>query len=235
MIWISFNSSLIELVILSEVSWSLTRASLICADEACVSVLNARICSATTAKPRPASPALAASIEALRASKLVWLEILSIVPVSFLTVSNSDLNSVRIFSTSIESSDIELAVVTRLWRSTELSVAWFNDSVVNVTMLLISETTFCTCELISVVISIDEDVWDCNWGLLSISKFISSTTSSEPCLFSAASSRTTVIPSIIVLLAVFTCATVWVTLFRSAFMLAVNAPSDSVRCLIEST
>ncbi len=34
-----------------------------------------RISSATTANPLPDSPALAASIEALRASRLVWLAI----------------------------------------------------------------------------------------------------------------------------------------------------------------
>ena len=33
------------------------------------------ICSATTAKPFPASPALAASIEAFKESRLVWLAI----------------------------------------------------------------------------------------------------------------------------------------------------------------
>ena len=38
---------------------------------------------ATTANPRPASPALAASIEALRASKLVCAEMLAIVSVTF--------------------------------------------------------------------------------------------------------------------------------------------------------
>ena len=46
---------------------------------------NCLICSATTAKPLPASPALALSIEALSAKRLVWLDILSIIPAIFST------------------------------------------------------------------------------------------------------------------------------------------------------
>ena len=47
------------------------------------------ISSATTANPLPASPALAASIDALSASRLVWLDILRILSVSALIFSTS--------------------------------------------------------------------------------------------------------------------------------------------------
>ena len=67
---------------------------------------------------------------------------LSIVPVSSLTVSNSFLNSCSISSTSVEISDMELAVVTRLSSSFELVVACPSDSVVRSTILLIRDTTF---------------------------------------------------------------------------------------------
>ena len=62
--------SLIEESILSEITARQSNALYISLEEVLVSVLNARICSATTAKPLPASPALAASIEALRARRL---------------------------------------------------------------------------------------------------------------------------------------------------------------------
>ena len=45
------------------------------------------IWSATTAKPLPASPALAASIDAFSASRLVWFEISRIISVIFRTSS----------------------------------------------------------------------------------------------------------------------------------------------------
>ena len=67
--WISFKVCSIEDVIFSEISSRRVRASWIWPDEDLVSVLNVRICSATTAKPFPASPARAASIEAFKASR----------------------------------------------------------------------------------------------------------------------------------------------------------------------
>ena len=83
------------------------------------------------------------------------------------------------------------------------------------------------------VISCEEAVRDCSWPLWSVSLFIPSTTMSEPCLFSVASSRTTVIPSMMVLLAVLTCSTVVTTRFKSALILFVRAPSDSMRWRID--
>ena len=70
---ISDKVSPIEESILSEITARRSNALCISLEEVLVSVLNARICSATTAKPLPASPALAASIEALRARRLVWI------------------------------------------------------------------------------------------------------------------------------------------------------------------
>ena len=65
--------------------------------------------------------------------------------------------------------------------------------------------------------------------LFCVSSFMPSMTTSDPCLFSAASSLTTVIPSITALLEVLTFSTVVMTRCRSALMLSVSAPSDSFR------
>ena len=92
-----------------------------------------------------------------------------------------------------------------------------------------------TCELMSVVISVEEAVWLLKSSLLLESSFMPSMITSEPCLFSEASSRTTVIPLIIELLEVLTFSTVETTLSRSALMLPFKAPSDSLRCLIDIT
>lgn len=83
-----------------------------------------------------------------------------IVPVSFLTILNSSLNEVRMFSTSVESSDMVFAVCARPSRSSELTLACLPDSVVRETISFIMAATFLTCELISVVISWEEAVWD---------------------------------------------------------------------------
>ena len=109
------------------------------------------------------------------------------------------------------------------------------DSVVRVTICSMSSPTFCTWELMSVVISREDAVLSVRLLLLCVSSFIPSTTTSEPCLFSDASSLTTVIPSMIILLAVLTFSTVFTTLSRSDFMLSVIAPSDSLRCFIDMT
>ena len=55
-------------------------AFLVCSESCLIS-------SATTAKPFPASPALAASIEAFNARRLVWLEISTIEPINPCTSS----------------------------------------------------------------------------------------------------------------------------------------------------
>ena len=60
-----------DFVILPEISSKRISASWICLDEALVSVLKVRISSATTANPFPASPALAASMEAFNAKRFV--------------------------------------------------------------------------------------------------------------------------------------------------------------------
>ena len=147
-----------EAVIFAEVLSSLESASLICPEEAWVSVLNVRIWSATTAKPLPASPALAASMEALSASRFVWFVIFSIVPVSCFTISNSWLKSCKTFSSSVESSDMVREVFTRLFKSSALTLAWDSDFSTSFTISPIRDTTFSTCSLISEVIWVEEVV-----------------------------------------------------------------------------
>ena len=63
-------------------------------------------------------------------------------------------------STSVESSDMVFAVWARPSRSSELTFACLPDSVVRETISFIMAATFSTCELISVVISWEEAVWD---------------------------------------------------------------------------
>ena len=103
---INLSVSSMEAVIFDDVSSRCIRASSIWLEDDLVSVLNVLICSATTAKPLPASPARAASMEALSARRLVCPDMLWIVPVSSLTLANSVLKSCRTSSTSEESCDI---------------------------------------------------------------------------------------------------------------------------------
>ena len=227
--WISLMVSSIESVILLEISSRRISASRIWAEESFVSVLSVRIWSATTANPFPASPALAASMEAFRARRFVWLEILSIFPVSCFTVENSSLKLCRICSTFEESSAMVPAVFTSPSRSVELVSACFSDSVVSATISSIISVTCCTWVLMPEVMLFEDSVRSFNMLLFCVSSFMPSMTTSDPCLFSAASSLTTVIPSITALLEVLTFSTVVMTRCRSALMLSVSAPSDSFR------
>ena len=215
--WISSSVCSTAEVIFAEVSDKRVSASRICPEEVCVSVLSTRIWSATTANPRPESPARAASIEAFSAKRFVWLEISSIVPVSVITRSNSDLNSFNTFSTSADNDAIVEVVSTTPSKSLLLVAACSPDSLVSSTICSIKEETLITCVLISVVISSDEFVLSCKVWLFAVSSFMPSTTTSAPCLFSTASSRTTVTPSTMELLASFTCSTVVTTRCKSSF------------------
>ena len=233
--WISSSVFSIEVIIFAEVSSKWISASRIWPEEVLVSALSLRISSATTAKPLPASPALAASMEAFSAKRLVWLEMLSMVPVSSFTISNSSLKSCSTWSTSEDNVDISCVVSIRLSRSEELFCACTPDSRVSSTISSIMAATCCTCALMSVVISMEEDVRSCNCVLFPVNSFMPSITTSAPCLFSEASSRTTVTPSKIELLAVFTFSTVVTTRCKSDLILSVIAPSESFRCWMERT
>ena len=193
-----------EEIIFLEVSSRFPNASIILPEEVCVPVLRLRISSATTANPLPASPALAASMLAFKASRLVWEEILVIVPVSSFTSSNSWRNSVRIFSSSEESSAMVFVVFTTSSSSDELASECLTDSLIRPTISSIRSATFLTCVLISSVISMDDMVRSCNTSFFLLNSVMLSTTAEAPCIFSSDNSRTTVMPSTIVLLAVLT-------------------------------
>ena len=153
----------------------------------------------------------------------------SIVLVSDFTRSNSSLNSCRIFSISEDRDAMVCVVFTKLFRSSALSLACSEDSVVNATICSIIFATCVTCMLISDVISTEEFVVSCKLSLFCVKASILFATAFAPCVFSTASSRTTVIPSIIELLAVLTCSTVVITRCRSFLILSVMAPSDSFK------
>ena len=231
-VWISFIVCAIDSIILADVSSSLESASIILLEEACVPLLRFLISSATTAKPLPASPALAASMDALSARRFVCEVIPAIVLVSSLTLPNSFLKSTSIFSTSFESSDILFVVSTTSTRSFALVSACSTEAFIRSTTCSIRPATSVTWLSITLVISIDETVLSFSTLLLSESFTMSSTTSSAPALFSSASSLTTVTPSTTSLLATLTCSTVLTTLARFSSIEDVSAPSDSTRCLI---
>ena len=230
--WISSTVCAIASSILCEVCSSLDNACIILSDDVCVPLLRLRIWSATTANPFPASPALAASIEAFNARRLVCDVIPSIVLVSSLTFSNSFLKSSRIFSTLPESSDILLVISTTSVSSLALISACSTEADISCTTLSISSATLPTCSSITLVISIEDSVLSFNTWLLSASVSISFITLLAPALFSSANSLTTVTPSTICLLAPLTCSTVCTTLCSSFSIESVSAPSDSTRCFI---
>ena len=99
----------------------------ICEAASADSLASLLISSATTANPLPASPALAASIEALRESRLVWLEILIISSTRLL-----------IFSTFLASSILSLSWSTSTFvRSSLLSRLDMAPSAMSVTFFII--------------------------------------------------------------------------------------------------
>ena len=156
--WIRLTVCPIESVILTEVVPRFASAAMIRLEDSCVSVLKFRISSATTANPFPASPALAASIDAFNASRFVWELMDSMVLTSVFTRSNSFWNSERIVSTSSDSFAISIVVSATLDNSPELSFAWSADSFIRVTICSIRDAMRSTCSLMLVVMSIEDIV-----------------------------------------------------------------------------
>ena len=154
--WISFKVWVMESVILSEVFSRCPRAVKIRLEEFWVPMLRSLISFATTAKPFPASPALAASMDAFRASRLVCLLIPSMVLTSLFTISNCSLKSFKIPSSSLASSAMELVEETTSVSSSELFFACTMDSLVSCTIFSTSSATLAPCLLILRVISMEE-------------------------------------------------------------------------------
>ena len=168
-------------------------------------------------------------MDALSARRFVCELISSIVPVSVLTFSNSCWNSCNILSTSPDNLAMVLVLSTTSESSFVLISVCSTDSLTSFTTSLISEATFSTWSLILVVMSVDESVLSRSIALFCDSSFILDTTKLAPCLFSSSSSRTTVIPSTIILLESLTCSTVLTTLSRSSLIESVSAPSERFR------
>ena len=161
--------------------------------------------------------------------------IFSMIPVSFFTMANSVLKFCRVCSISPDRDAIVVVVVTRSSRSAELTFACCIEVDVRETICSIISATWFTCAWMSEVISLEEVVLFCKSVLWSFNFCKLSTTIVAPWLFSEASSRTTVIPFVIVLHACFTCSTVVITRCRSDLILSVMAPSDSFKCRMDMT
>ena len=99
--WFCFSTDSAAVMMLSFArfvsSFNFWMISVIFAEASFVCSESWRISSATTAKPFPASPALAASIDAFRASRLVWFEMLMMESTNVFTSSTL---SVRLLITS---------------------------------------------------------------------------------------------------------------------------------------
>ncbi len=123
MLWLAVSTSFISWLIISVI---LLVASFVSSD-------NWRISSATTANPLPASPALAASIEALSARRFVWLDIDIMLP----TIS----------STSLTFSERRFVALTVLLLFSSTVCAWRLRSSTtlapsSIVVLVISESSF---------------------------------------------------------------------------------------------
>ena len=108
----------------------------ICSVDCLVSSARFRIWSATTAKPFPASPALALSIEAFNARRFVWLEIEKITSVicwtSFAFFCKSSIDSAtRLLVSLIESASFRIESMTVIFSSNN-----FDDMVAASTIIL---------------------------------------------------------------------------------------------------
>ena len=202
---------------------------MILSEDVLVPILKLRISSATTANPLPASPALAASMDAFKASRFVWDVIPVIIPVSALTFSNSSLKSFKILSTSADNSAISVVDFTTSSSCAELVLACATEPSVKVTTSEIRPATLLTCISMVLVISREELVLSESTILLAVSPSILRTTLLAPSIFSSESSLTTVTPSTTDVLAVLTCSMVLTTRSRLSFTAFSIAPSDLER------
>ncbi len=120
----------------------------------------ARTSLATTAKPRPASPARAASTPAFRASRLVWNAISSITPMIW-PIWLDEVSIAAIAVTACFTIAPECSASMRAWRTTSLACP--APPAVRVTVAVISSNAAAVCSRLAACCSVRRDRSSAAW------------------------------------------------------------------------